>query len=153
MVSFYVSCKDLYVILYILGVMLNSEEVRCLYQLIIYWMQQHQSLQGPGFMRGLSHDITFKSKVLELRAALPNIKTSHCCKSEAKMSVKFVRLELCGCHPPTPQPRSYPSWNVKSGCFLKERHFLRIWSFKGNPVFFLFFHGNLVAKTFWHKLY
>lgn len=81
---------------HIMSFMFNSEEVR-LHPTADHevYMQQHQSLQGPGSMRGLSHDITFKGKVLQLRAALQNIKTSHCCTSEAKMSVEFVRLELC----------------------------------------------------------
>lgn len=62
--------------------MFNSEQVRLLSpQLIMDCMQQHQSLQGPGFMSGLSLDITFKGKVLQLRAALQNIKMSRCCKS------------------------------------------------------------------------
>lgn len=54
-------------------------------------------------MKSLSHDIAFKAKVLQLGAALQNIKTSHCRKSQAGMSPEFVHLELC-CYPPPTNP-------------------------------------------------
>lgn len=101
-----------------------SQEVRLLSQLILKYIQHFQSLQGPSFTRGLSHDITFKGKVPQLRAELENIKMSHCCKRGAKMSVEFARPELCRC----PKPKLYLSQNeFKEGKFTKRQPFMRMW--------------------------
>lgn len=55
-----------------------------------------------------------------------NIETSHCCTSEAKI-FEFVRLVLCRCPPPTPQPKRYLSPNTfEVGQVTERQPFMRM---------------------------
>lgn len=81
-------------------------------------------------MRSLSHDIAFKAKVLQLGAALQNIKTSHCRKSQAGMSLEFVHLELC-CYPPPTNPT-----NRSVTSLTKRQPHMRMWPLKQDSGLF-----------------